>query len=332
MRAGSPEAERAVLSVEDLKVQFRIAGGALRAVDGVSFTLERGKTLGVVGESGSGKTVTALSILRLLETPPADITSGRIRFGGRDILKLSDAEISDVRGREIAMIFQEPMTALNPVKRVGVQVSEPLVRHLGLSTRAARLRATALFELVGIPTAAETIDRYSHELSGGMRQRVMIAMAIACDPKVLIADEPTTALDVTIQAQILDLIVGLQDKFGTAILLITHDLAVIAETAHRVAVMYAGRIVELADVKTIFEAPRHPYTQGLLRSIPQIVLKRPAKLNEIPGMVPNLALLGAGCAFAGRCPRVVDRCHVEAPPLETVGTGHQAACWRANDA
>ena len=331
MRAGLPQVEQAVLSVEDLRIQFRVAEGTLRAVDGVSFTLERGKTLGVVGESGSGKTVSALSILRLLETPPAEITSGRIVFDGRDVLGLSGAEISEVRGREIAMIFQEPMTSLNPVKRVGVQVSEPLVRHLGLSPREARARSVQLFELVGIQAPAETIDRFPHELSGGMRQRVMIAMAIACEPKVLIADEPTTALDVTIQAQILDLIVGLQDKLGMAILLITHDLAVIAETAHRVAVMYAGRIVELADVKTIFEAPQHPYTQGLLRSIPQIVRVRPAVLNEIPGIVPNLARLGDGCSFAGRCVRAIDRCRLEPPSLDVIRPGHDVACWRAND-
>ncbi len=332
MPAEFDHAAEPVLKVEDLRVHFQVADGILRAVDGVSYGLERGKTLGVVGESGSGKTVSALSILRLLESPPAEIKSGRILFGGRDILKLSDGDISEVRGREIAMIFQEPMTSLNPVKRVGIQVSEPLVRHLGLSPREARARSIQLFELVGIQAPAETIDRYPHELSGGMRQRVMIAMAIACEPKVLIADEPTTALDVTIQAQILDLIVGLQEKFGTAILLITHDLAVIAETAHRVAVMYAGRIVELADVKTIFEAPLHPYTQGLLRSIPQIVRDRPATLNEIPGMVPNLAKLSGGCSFAGRCERVVDRCRTEAPPLEVIRPGHDVACWRANDA
>jgi peptide/nickel transport system ATP-binding protein len=328
MRDGTPHA----LEVHDLRVHFQVHDGTLPAVDGVSFTLERGRTLGVVGESGSGKTVSALAILRLLETPPADFKSGRIMFGGRDILKLSDAEISSVRGKEIAMIFQEPMTALNPVRTVGFQVAEPLVRHLGLSATEARQRATKLFELVGISGPAETIDRYPHELSGGMRQRVMIAMAIACEPNVLIADEPTTALDVTIQAQILDLIVGLQERFGTAILLITHDLAVIAETAHRVAVMYAGRIVELAPVATMFEAPRHPYTQGLLRSIPQIVRNRPSRLNEIAGTVPNLAQLGPGCAFASRCPRVIDQCRLKAPPLEDRSSGHSVACWRAADA
>ena len=320
-----------VLEVDDLRVQFRVPGGMLPAVDGVSYNLRRGETLGVVGESGSGKTVSALTLLRLIECPPAEIKSGRVMFAGRDILKMPPAELSDLRGREIAMIFQEPMTSLNPVKRVGVQVVEPLVRHLGLSANVARERSRKLFELVGIPAAAETIDRYPHELSGGMRQRVMIAMAIACEPQVLIADEPTTALDVTIQAQILDLLVGLQEKFGTAILLITHDLAVIAEAAHRVAVMYAGRIVELAPVATIFERPLHPYTQGLLRSIPQIVRDRPAKLNEIPGTVPNLARLGPGCAFAGRCSRAIDRCRVEAPPLAHGAEGHAVACWRAND-
>jgi peptide/nickel transport system ATP-binding protein len=320
-----------VLEVQDLRVHFQVADGTLPAVDGISYALARGETLGVVGESGSGKTVSALSLLRLLDTPPAEIKSGRVMFGGRDILKLSNTEISALRGREIAMIFQEPMTSLNPVKRVGVQVSEPLVRHLGLTAREARQRAVKLFELVGISSPAETVDRYPHELSGGMRQRVMIAMAIACEPKVLIADEPTTALDVTIQAQILDLMLGLQERFGTAILLITHDLAVIAETAHRVAVMYAGRIVELAPVAAIFDGPRHPYTQGLLRSIPQIVRNRPLLLNEIPGTVPNLARLGPGCAFAGRCAKVIDRCRLEAPPLVRDANGHAAACWRAND-
>ena len=320
-----------VLDVQDLRVHFRVPDGVLPAVDGVSFSIGRGETLGVVGESGSGKTVSALSMLRLVETPPAEIKSGSVMFGSRDVLKLSNAELSDLRGREIAMIFQEPMTSLNPVKRVGVQVSEPLVRHLRLSAREARKRSQELFELVGIPAAAQTIDRYPHELSGGMRQRVMIAMAIACEPKLLVADEPTTALDVTIQAQILELLVGLQDKFGTAILLITHDLAVIAETAHRVAVMYAGRIVELAPVKDIFEAPLHPYTQGLLRSIPQIVRDRPDRLTEIPGTVPNLARLGPGCAFAGRCSKVVDKCRATAPALTEQGAGHSVACWRATD-
>jgi peptide/nickel transport system ATP-binding protein len=325
------DGQQHVLEVDDLRVHFQTPEGTLPAVDGISYGLEHGRTLGVVGESGSGKTVSALSVLRLIETPPAEIRSGRIMFGGRDILKLTDDEISNVRGREIAMIFQEPMTALNPVRKVGFQVGEPLVRHLGLSAKDARDRATKLFEVVGIPAPAQTVDRYPHELSGVMLQRVMIAMAIACEPKVLIADEPTTALDVTIQAQILDLIAGLQDRFGTAILLITHDLAVIAETAHRVAVMYAGRIVELAPVAAIFETPRHPYTQGLLRSIPQIVRDRPARLTEIPGMVPNLARLGPGCSFAGRCPRVVDQCRAHAPSLQTDGHGHSVACWRASD-
>ena len=320
-----------VLDVQDLRVHFRVPDGVLPAVDCISFSIGRGETLGVVGESGSGKTVSALSILRLVEQPPAEIKSGRVMFGGRDLLQMPNAELSNLRGREIAMIFQEPMTSLNPVKRVGVQVSEPLVRHLGLSAREARKRSQELFELVGIPAAAQTIDRYPHELSGGMRQRVMIAMAIACEPKLLVADEPTTALDVTIQAQILELLVGLQERFGTAILLITHDLAVIAETAHRVAVMYAGRIVEVGAVKDIFEAPLHPYTQGLLRSIPQIVRDRPARLTEIKGTVPNLARLGPGCAFAGRCPRVVDKCRAEAPPLVAHLPSHAAACWRATD-
>ena len=331
MQANTIDAPAPVLEVSDLRVHFRVAGGMLRAVDGVSFALEQGRTLGVVGESGCGKTVSALSVLRLLEEPPAEIKSGSIMFRGQDILKLSEAALSELRGRDIAMIFQEPMTSLNPVKRVGRQVSESLVRHLKLSASEARARTLNLFELAGIPAAEASLDRYPHELSGGMRQRVMIAMAIACEPKVLVADEPTTALDVTIQAQILELVVGLQRKLDTAILLITHDLAVIAETAHRVAVMYAGRIVEIAPVKTIFEGARHPYTQGLLRSIPHITRERPARLNEIPGMVPNLATLRPGCAFASRCPRVQDTCLADAPPLVPIADEHQAACWRASD-
>ena len=325
------DANPGVLEVDDLRVHFSVPEGTLRAVDGVSFELRRGETLGLVGESGSGKTVSALSMLRLVETPPAEIKSGRILLAGRDVLRLSPAELSALRGHDIAMIFQEPMTALNPVKRVGLQVGEPLSRHLGLSAREARERVRRLFELVGIPAPAETIDRYPHELSGGMRQRVMIAMAISCEPKVLVADEPTTALDVTIQAQILDLIIGLQEKLGTAILLITHDLAVMAETAHRVAVMYAGRIVEIGPVETIFAAPRHPYTIGLLRSVPQIARERAERLEEIPGTVPNLARLGSGCAFASRCTRVIDQCRLHAPALERLAPGHSVACWRVAD-
>jgi peptide/nickel transport system ATP-binding protein/oligopeptide transport system ATP-binding protein len=323
--------DHVLLEVRDLKVHFRVPAGVLKAVDGVSFSIARGETLGLVGESGSGKSATALATMRLLETPPAQIPSGCILVAGEDVLALPLAQMSRVRGDVISMIFQEPMSSLNPVLRVGKQVAEPLMRHRGLGKREALDGARALFELTGIPAAAETIHRYPHELSGGMRQRVMIAMALACEPKVLIADEPTTALDVTIQSQILELLCELQEKFATAILLITHDLGVIAETANRVAVMYAGRIVELAPVKVIFESPRHPYTAGLLQSLPQILPDRPPRLAEIPGTVPSLTELGLGCAFASRCPRAAARCREAAPELETIGEDHLVSCWRARE-
>ncbi|MBL8697057.1 MAG: ABC transporter ATP-binding protein [Alphaproteobacteria bacterium] len=320
---------QALLQVEDLRIQFRVPDGVLPAVDGISYRLERGETLGIVGESGSGKTVSSLALLRLLETPPAEIKSGRVLFEGRDLLRLSESEISDVRGRSIAMIFQEPMTSLNPVMTVGSQIDEALVRHLGLSRREARSRTLELLGLVGIPSPERNVDGYPHQLSGGMRQRVMIALALSCEPKILVADEPTTALDVTIQAQILELILGLQERFGTSIVLITHDLAVIAETAHRVAVMYAGRIVETAPVKTIFGAPAHPYTRGLLRSIPRIQRERVAALSEIPGSVPNLIRLPRGCAFAARCPLADDHCRAERPVPRALAPDHVVACWKA---
>ncbi|MCC6469492.1 MAG: ABC transporter ATP-binding protein [Alphaproteobacteria bacterium] len=322
---------RPLLQVEDLKVQFRLPTGILPAVDGIGFTLDRRETLGVVGESGSGKTVSSLALLRLLETPPAEISAGSVLFEGRDLLGLSETEISDVRGRSIAMIFQEPMTSLNPVMTVGYQIDEALMRHYGIPRREARARTLELLTLVGIPSPERNIDGYPHQLSGGMRQRVMIALALSCEPKILVADEPTTALDVTIQAQILDLMVGLQEKFDTSILLITHDLAVIAETAHRVAVMYAGRIVEAAPVATIFGAPRHPYTQGLLRSIPRIHRQRLDVLAEIPGGVPDLTRLPPGCAFAPRCPRADAHCRQERPMPVAVAPDHVVSCWKAND-
>ncbi|MCC7048849.1 MAG: ABC transporter ATP-binding protein [Alphaproteobacteria bacterium] len=322
---------RPLLQVEDLKVQFRLPTGILPAVDGIGFTLDRRETLGVVGESGSGKTVSSLALLRLLETPPAEISAGHVLFEGRDLLRLSEAEISDVRGRSIAMIFQEPMTSLNPVMTVGYQIDEALMRHYGIPRREARARTLELLTLVGIPSPERNIDGYPHQLSGGMRQRVMIALALSCEPKILVADEPTTALDVTIQAQILDLMVGLQEKFDTSILLITHDLAVIAETAHRVAVMYAGRIVEAAPVATIFGAPRHPYTQGLLRSIPRIHRQRLDMLAEIPGGVPDLTRLPPGCAFAPRCPRADAHCRQERPMPAAAAPDPVVSCWKAHD-
>ncbi len=318
-----------VLQVEDLSVHFRDEDRLLKAVDGVSFDLAAGETLGLVGESGSGKTVTSLAVIGLLESPPAQVQSGRILFQGQDLLSLDERQMSDTRGRDIAMVFQEPMTSLNPVMSVGRQVAEVLSRHFDQNRREATQRALELFNLVGIPSPQSRLDEYPHQLSGGMRQRVMIALALACDPKVLIADEPTTALDVTIQAQILELMAGLQDRLGTSVLLITHDLAVIAETAQRVAVMYAGKIVEKATVATLFEEPRHPYTQGLLRSIPRIERQRHARLTEIPGMVPALDLLPEGCAFADRCPAVMERCRRERPRLEAVAEGHFVSCWWA---
>ena len=318
----------AVLRAEKLGVAFRIPGGRTQAVDGVTFELRHGETLGLVGESGSGKTLTSLALMRLLESPPAELSADSIVFEGRDLLGLSEAEMADLRGARLSMIFQEPMTSLNPLMTVGRQIDEPLVRHLGLNSREARARSEALLARVGIPRPSEAAQRYPHQLSGGMRQRVMIAIALACRPSELVADEPTTALDVTIQAQILDLLRELQDELGTAILLITHDLAVIAETAHRVAVMYAGRIVETGPVAALFATPLHPYTEGLLRSIPRITRIREAELPEIPGMVPAPGQLPAGCAFAPRCAFADAACHAERPTLMPADGGREVACWK----
>jgi oligopeptide/dipeptide ABC transporter ATP-binding protein len=325
--AAATPSDAAALSVEGLSVHIPIAPGRiLRAVDGVSFDLRRGETLGLVGESGSGKTMTAMALMRLLDGPLADAVRGRVTLDGEDVSALSEAAMSDVRGRRIAMVFQEPMTSLNPVMRIGTQIAEPLRRHLGLSGAEAARQAEAMLARVKIPDPARVARLYPHELSGGMRQRVMIAIALACRPAVLVADEPTTALDVTIQAQILALIRSLQEELGTAVLLITHDLAVVAETAHRVAVMYAGRIVETAPVAGLFDAPRHPYTQALLACIPRIARERDATLHEIRGSLG--ADRGAGCAFAPRCPRAGPRCG-ESPPLEAIAPDHAVACWRA---
>ena len=316
------------LRVENLRVRFRVPGGVFDAVDGVSFSLQEGETLGLVGESGSGKTVTSLAVLRLLESPPAEISSGSVIFDGRDLLQLPERAIADLRGSRISMIFQEPMTSLNPLLTVGHQIDEVLIRHLGLSARAARTRARELLGFVGIPRAEQAADAYPHQFSGGMRQRVMIAIALACRPAVLIADEPTTALDVTIQAQILKLLERLQCEMRTAILLITHDLAVIAQTAHRVAVMYAGRIVETGSVEALFAAPLHPYTEGLLRSIPRIVRMPEPELPEIPGVVPGFGEFPAGCAFAPRCAFADAKCHRDKPELLPAGDQREVACWK----
>ncbi len=317
-----------LLDVRNVHTYFNVREGVAKAVDGVSFQLRRGETLGLVGESGCGKTVSALSILKLLDSPPAEYHAGEIIFEGQDLLKASESEMRRIRGNTISMIFQEPMTSLNPVISIGSQIEEVLLNHMRLNSSAARQRTIELLRMVGIPSPESRIDEYPHQLSGGMRQRVMIAIALACNPKVLIADEPTTALDVTIQAQILDLMQQLQADLGTSILLITHDLGVIAETADRVAVMYAGLIVEEADVHTIFKNPVHPYTQGLLRSIPRIdEAQRPHRLTEIPGRVPNLFLLPEGCTFNDRCPVAIDHCKVEVPELVQIEDGHFVRCW-----
>jgi peptide/nickel transport system ATP-binding protein len=322
-----------LLAVEDLRTHFFTRDGVVRAVDGVSYAVSAGETLAVVGESGCGKSVTALSILRLVPSPPGRIVGGTVRFAGRDLLGASEAEMRAIRGNEIAMIFQEPMTSLNPVLRVTRQIGETLRLHQGLDRAAAARRAVEMLRLVNIPEPERRARQYPHELSGGMRQRVMIAMALACNPKLLIADEPTTALDVTIQAQILDLMRALKARSGAAIILITHDLGVVAEMAERVVVMYAGRKVEEAPVREIFRQPRHPYTLGLLASVPRLGAtlgtKEAPRLTEIPGVVPSLREPIEGCAFAPRCAYAVARCRREAPPLEAKAPGHIAACFES---
>jgi len=322
----------AVLSLDNLKTYFRVKEGLAKAVDGVSFQIHRGETLGLVGESGCGKTVSSLSILKLLEMPPAEFHSGNILFEGQDLLTFSEQQMRNIRGKSISMIFQEPMTSLNPMLSVGFQVGEVLVNHEGLTARQARSRTIELLEMVGIPSPEKRIAEYPHQLSGGMRQRVMIALALACNPKVLIADEPTTALDVTIQAQILELMMDLRENLGTSILLITHDLGVIAETAHRVAVMYAGKIVEESDVATIFKNPLHPYTQGLMKSIPRIdESDSTRRLAEVPGMVPNLYNLPPGCSFFDRCPVGIEKCRAANAKLVAVDGDHSVRCWLAQE-
>jgi peptide/nickel transport system ATP-binding protein len=321
-----------VLEVNALKTYFFTRSGAVKAVDGVSFALARGETLAIVGESGCGKSVTALSLMRLIPDPPGRIVGGSIRLDNVDILSLDDDEMRAMRGRDISMIFQEPMTSLNPVMTIGRQIGEVLKLHQTLTKSELRNKVVALLALVRIPEPAQRAREYPHQLSGGMRQRVMIAIALACNPKVLIADEPTTALDVTVQAQILELIVDLQKKLGTAVILITHDLGLVAQTAQRVIVMYAGRKVEEAEVGALFAGPQHQYTRGLMASLPRLGLLRgetalTGRLQEIPGMVPPLTNLPAGCAFAPRCPRADERCRGENPPYEEKTAGHWAACW-----
>jgi peptide/nickel transport system ATP-binding protein len=317
-----------LLEVRDLRTHFDTAAGTAKAVDGVSFSVAPGETLALVGESGCGKSVTAFSVMRLIASPPGRVVGGSVLFEGRDLLSLSDTEMRALRGHRLAMIFQEPMTSLNPVFTIGEQIAEAILQHRKVARRAAWARAVELLELVHIPDPARRAREYPHRLSGGMRQRAMIAMALSCEPRLLIADELTTALDVTIQAQILDLIEELKGRLGMGVLLITHDLGVVAQHAQRVAVMYAGRIVEQADVEQLFTAPLHPYTKGLLASIPRPGVAR-GRLDEIPGMVPALTAMPAGCAFAPRCPSAFARCASAVPELADADGARSVACFVA---
>ena len=324
-----------MLEVENLQTWFYTRAGLVKAVDGVSFSLARGETLAIVGESGCGKSVASLSLMRLVADPPGRIVGGTVRLGGTDLLKLDEAAMRDIRGNRIAMIFQEPMTSLNPVMTVGRQISEALILHQRLARAEALARTVEMLALVGIPEPAQRAKEFPHQLSGGMRQRAMIAMALACRPEVLIADEPTSALDVTIQAQILEVIAKLRRELGTAVVLITHDLGIVAETAERVIVMYAGRKVEEGAVERLFARPLHPYTRGLIGSIPRLALigrkdaQAARRLQEIPGIVPALVNLPPGCTFAPRCALASDECRREYPPYEEKAPGQWAACWHS---
>ncbi|MGO4724549.1 MULTISPECIES: ABC transporter ATP-binding protein [unclassified Inquilinus] len=315
-----------LLKVEDLVVEFGPKAAPLRVVDGVGFEIQAGGSLGIVGESGSGKSMTSLSILRLIPEPPGRIAQGRILFEGTDLLALPRARMPEIRGRDIAMIFQEPMSSLNPVMTIGDQIGEAILLHEPVSQEERRRKVVEMLRLVGMPDPERRLGAYPHQFSGGMRQRVMIAMAIACHPKLLIADEPTTALDVTIQAQVLDLMKKIRATLNTAVLLISHDLGVIADICERVIVMYAGRVVEDADVRSIFRRPSHPYTQALLQSIPRLNDDR-RRLYQIAGSVPQAGGVGAGCPFQPRCPLRIDRCAIERPPMFDFGPQHRAACW-----
>jgi peptide/nickel transport system ATP-binding protein len=326
------KADDLILDVKNLKTVFFTNSGLFKAVDDVSFNVRRGETLAIVGESGCGKSVSALSIMRLVPDPPGKIVGGSVTLEGTDLLALSEEQMRGIRGNRMSMIFQEPMTSLNPVMRIGDQITEAIRLHQNKTAKEAWVRAVEMLRLVRIPEPERRAREYPHQLSGGMRQRAMIAMALACRPALLIADEPTTALDVTIQAQILALIVDLQKELGTGLILITHDLGVVAQTAQRVIVMYAGKKVEEASVDDLFADPRHPYTRGLMASMPAVIslgAKTDVRLNEIPGMVPSLTNLPEGCAFAPRCPLAIDRCRQEYPPLQDFGGHHRAACWRA---
>ncbi len=316
-----------LLEVKDLKTEFRTQDGVVHAVNGVSFSVDEGETLGLVGESGCGKSVSVLSVMRLIPMPPGRISAGQVLFQGRDLLKVDDEEIRSVRGNKIAMVFQDPMTSLNPVLTINTQISEALELHLGMTKEQARKRSVELLKMVGIPEAEARIDDYPHQFSGGMRQRVMIAMALSCSPQLLIADEPTTALDVTIQAQITDIVKRLKRELGMAIIWITHDLGVIAGLADRINVMYAGFVIETAQNKEIFGNPLHPYTLGLLHSIPRLDAARKSKLTPIEGLPPDLIQMPQGCPFYARCKFRTEKCLAENPPLETVALRHATACW-----
>jgi oligopeptide transport system ATP-binding protein len=316
----------ALLEVSGLETRFYTDDGVVQAVNRVSWEVNEGETLGIVGESGCGKTVSVLSILRLIPQPPGKIESGEVMFEGKDLMQISDDEMRSIRGNKMAMVFQDPMTSLNPVLTIYQQISESLTLHLGMNKKEARERSAELLKLVQIPQAEERLDDYPHQFSGGMRQRAMIAMALSCNPQILIADEPTTALDVTIQAQIIELVKELRDELGMAIIWITHDLGIVAGIADRVAVMYAGFIIESADVKELYGDPRHPYTLGLLGSVPRLDLGKKKKLTPIFGLPPDLIDLPSGCPFAARCDYRIDRC-VERPELRLVAPGHEVACW-----
>jgi oligopeptide/dipeptide ABC transporter ATP-binding protein len=321
-----------LLEIRDLHTEFRTGAGIVRAVDGVSYTVDPGETVAVVGESGSGKSVTAMSVLRLIPNPPGRITGGEVWFDGRDLLKLSEEEMRQVRGGDIGMIFQEPMTSLNPVLSIERQITETLEEHRGASPEAAHARALELLRLVGISDPERRLRQYPHQLSGGMRQRVMIAIALACEPKLIIADEPTTALDVTIQAQILELMQSLTKRLGVALIIITHNLGVVARYAHRVNVMYAGRIVESGSATALYHNPRHPYTIALLRSVPRLDRPRQSRLEAIEGVPPDLTRLDAGCSFRPRCRFAIARCAEAPPPLIPAGEpGQVSACYRAQE-
>ena len=319
-----------LLEVKDLKTSFYTFEGVVKAVDGITYELDEGETLGLVGESGCGKSVSALSLMRLIPDPPGKITDGEVLFEGEDILKIDMDDMRRIRGAKMSMVFQEPMTSLNPVLTVEKQLGETLQLHKGMNKNEAKRESANLLDRVGIPDPERRVRQYPHQFSGGMRQRAMIAMALSCNPKLIIADEPTTALDVTIQAQILELMKGLTREFGVALIIITHNLGVVARYADRMNIMYAGKIIERGDAKEIYRNPRHPYTVGLLKSVPRLDLPRRAKLDPIEGQPPDLVNLPPGCSFRSRCRWAVDKCATETPPLMQVGEGHLTACWQAD--